>query len=375
MDSAAIPPSPTAGRTTFAAARPMRKSLSRLKLYLCWGAVLGSVFLAGGCVEKEGVRSYTVQNLAGAREVEPTAARGAAWFFKMQGPPDAVLAHGETFGHVVASVHFGPDGTPSWTTPSGWTSTPETGLRFATLKLEGSDPPLELAVSTLPAPDPGSDLYLKANIDRWRGQVGLQPYPETNWKQAAVEAGELRETESDGRPAYLVQLSGQDQAGEPSAILGAIIPVPGNAAGTAQPTESTTAPAAGASPGLPTYTLPAEWTEATPGQFQLALWTVGDGEEQVDISVSSAGGSVDANLARWAGQVGLPPTAVAGASESITIDGRSAVRVELVGGEKTIIGAIVPDGDRNWFFKLIGPNAPAAGERERFQQFIESVKF
>jgi hypothetical protein len=102
---------------------------------------------------------------------------------------------------------------------------------------------------------------------------------------------------------------------------------------------------------------------------------VTDGDDKVDISLSSVGGSVDANLARWAGQVGLPPTALAEASESIMVGGRTAVRVELVGSEKTILGVVVPDGAANWFFKLIGPNALAANERERFDQFIGSVKF
>jgi hypothetical protein len=107
----------------------------------------------------------------------------------------------------------------------------------------------------------------------------------------------------------------------------------------------------------------------------LALWTVTNGDEQVDISLSSVGGAVDANLARWAGQVGLPPTAIAEASESITVGGRTAVRVELVGSEKTILGVVVPGESASWFFKLIGPNALAAGERERFDRFIESVQF
>jgi hypothetical protein len=51
------------------------------------------------------------------------------------------------------------------------------------------------------------------------------------------------------------------------------------------------------------------------------------------------------------------------------------VRVELIGSEKTILGVVVPDGSANWFFKLIGPNGLAASERERFDQFIGSVKF
>lgn len=46
------------------------------------------------------------------------------------------------------------------------------------------------------------------------------------------------------------------------------------------------------------------------------------------------------------------------------------------GGEPTLmLGAIIPHGERTWFFKAMGPPAELEGEGETFRQFIRSVHF
>jgi hypothetical protein len=40
-----------------------------------------------------------------------------------------------------------------------------------------------------------------------------------------------------------------------------------------------------------------------------------------------------------------------------------------------MLGAIIPRGERGWFFKLTGANAVVAEEADRFQAFIESIQF
>lgn len=331
-----------------------------------------------GCSERDGIRSYTVENLSSAPAaiaVDPVVP-GAAWFFKMQGPPESVLAHSDTFANLLTTVAFEADGSPTWTNPEGWTTGPADSFRYATLTLDGSDPPVEIAISTLTADDPGSDEYLKVNIDRWRGQIGLPPGDPANWKQAAADAGELQESESNGQRVVLVQITGQGPDGQPSAILAAILPRPGTSPlSPTRPATTTEQPPSEMRP--PTYSVPPEWAEQPAGQFQMALWTVRDGDQQADISLSLAGGSAEDNLARWAGQVGLTPDALQDAARPVQIDGRDAVQVELVGGEKTILGVIIPDerAQASWFVKLIGPNDLAARERDRFQQFTESIKF
>lgn len=61
-----------------------------------------------------------------------------------------------------------PDGVLEWTLPPGWTETAAGGMRFATLK-PGSESGVDVSVVVLPGPA-GGEL---ANVNRWRGQLGL----------------------------------------------------------------------------------------------------------------------------------------------------------------------------------------------------------
>jgi hypothetical protein len=49
--------------------------------------------------------------------------------------------------------------------------------------------------------------------------------------------------------------------------------------------------------------------------------------------------------------------------------------VELVGTEKTILGAIVARGEVSWIFKLTAPASVAAQNRDAFEQFVRSIRF
>jgi len=72
-----------------------------------------------------------------------------------------------------------PEHGLKWTLPKGWTQEPGSGMRFATLKapVEGK---LETSVVVLPG-EAGGEL---ANVNRWRGQIGLG-----NLDEAALAKG------------------------------------------------------------------------------------------------------------------------------------------------------------------------------------------
>lgn len=335
------------------------------------------VCFATGCADRAGVTTYTVQKVTPDRERSATtpavALPGQAWFFKLMGPQPAVLQEADAFARLMASVGFDDRGLPTWDVPAGWTERTEQGMRFATLIRDGSEPPLEIAISALPSEEPGSDAYLKSNIDRWRDQVGLAPYEGDDWKARAESAGEVHEAQGKTGRFVLVQLAGKNKAGEPTTMLAAIVPR-GGAAATAAPPP--TAAAAPVSSEAPKWTAPPEWTSEPPRPLQTALWTVSQADQKVEVSVSQSGGSLDANIARWRTQVGADPSDNdAPTQESITIGGAAATRVELKGAEESILGVIVPQGDRAWFFKMKGPGSLVDQERARFQAFVESVQF
>ena len=62
----------------------------------------------------------------------------------------------------------------SWTTPRGWVELPGDGMRAATLRPPAALGRAEATIVALPG-DVGGEL---ANVNRWRGQIGLPPIDE-----------------------------------------------------------------------------------------------------------------------------------------------------------------------------------------------------
>ena len=81
------------------------------------------------------------------------------------------------FNEFLKSVHFDEQGKPAWTLPSGWQQRDGSDIRYATLVLAGDSAagkPLEVSVTVLPKSGDDED-YALVNINRWRGQIGLEP--------------------------------------------------------------------------------------------------------------------------------------------------------------------------------------------------------
>lgn len=103
-------------------------------------------------------------------------------------------------------------GGVSYTVPEGWEEVPPSGIRKANFKVSDESGSAELTVLTFPG-DVGG---LLANINRWRGQIGLEG-------TTAEELKELTESYSiSNHNALYVQLEGSDQS-----ILGALLPFHG----------------------------------------------------------------------------------------------------------------------------------------------------
>ena len=82
------------------------------------------------------------------------------------------------------------EGVLHWTLPKGWTETDGGGMRFATLVAPAKGK-LDVSVVVLPGPA-GGEL---ANVNRWRGQIGLPPMDEAAMaaarKAVKTKAGEV----------------------------------------------------------------------------------------------------------------------------------------------------------------------------------------
>jgi hypothetical protein len=341
-----------------------------------------------GCGAEATIARYSVPKedaapSPGTPDLSPgsTAPTGeSAWFFKLQGSPSDVAAIADDFQQTVQSVTF-RDGSPLWTLPAGWSQRPGSDMRFATI-VSDSDPPLEASVISLPVFGSDRMEYVRQNVDRWRGQLGLPAMSGPDWMAKATAASEFKSLDVAGTTTLLVDLAGQNESGAPLRMLGAILLPDAAAASAGTGTGASPAPRAGAAPtdatGPLDYTVPSGWSPGRQSAMRAAAFLVNRDGQQVEITAMTAGGDWLANVNRWREQVGLTPVTAEELSASerkLPVDGADGLYVELVGSAQSILGVMVPRGGTNWFFKLIGDRELAGAEQSRFEEFVRSVTF
>lgn len=146
-----------------------------------------------------------------------------------------------------------------------------------------------------------------------------------------------------------------------------------------------------------TWSVPAGWIATEPtssmrkAQYQIP-GDAGDAELVVFYFGPGQGGDVDSNIQRWVNEFTQPdgrPSNEVARIESPQVAGVQVKTVEVtgtysgggttMGGGKPLPGymllaAVVQGPDANWFFKLAGPEATVAPQRESFQAMIASLK-
>lgn len=306
-----------------------------------------------------------------------------------------------------------------WDQPSTWSEKPGSEMRLGSYAFTNPDG-AEADISVTSFPDAAGGLV--ANINRWRGQVGLPPVAEGDLDSAAERI------EVAGLPAWLIDAEGTSN-GAPARLIGAIVPVSGTSwffkmigpdevvasqretfrswlGSVRAVTPMASAPVATAAlPNAPAmtdavpappkteafgYEVPAGWQEQAGNAFRAASFLIpGPGVPAADVSVSAFPGSVGGDLAnvnRWRAQINLAAIDAATMSaESTTItNGPLSFRVfdllsagpELEGGHRArILAAILKHGDKTWFFKITGEADHVASQKEKFTAFLRSFHF
>ena len=157
--------------------------------------------------------------------------------------------------------------------------------------------------------------------------------------------------------------------------------------------EAPTVPDAPTTPGMETaegrieWTKPDAWTELAPTAFRKGNYIVEDAEGgKAEITVSSFPGNVGgvlANVNRWRGQAGLSPidsNQLEQSLSNLTVDGHRGSLVDILpetedASATRILAAIFLHGGESWFFKMSGPQSIVAGERERFVEMVNGLRF
>jgi hypothetical protein len=304
-----------------------------------------------------------------------------------------------------------------WTLPSGWTEVAPGAMSIATFKVSGQNG-AEAEVSVVPLPgSAGGDM---ANVNRWRGQVGLPA-------ATADDLQKMGETVQIGdQPATLYDIVGSDNA---KRILGVMqdrsgttwfFKMTGEAGLVEQEkpqfiaflkslTFSPATPPEGLPPGHPSlgggnqtapmmsaestgagkpaWTVPDGWKEVPAAQFLLAEYSItGANGAKAEVNVaqlSGSGGGVLPNVNRWRGQIGLDPvdeSGLATVTTTMAVAGGQATFVDMSGKDMSgeairLVAAIVPVGDQTWFYKLMGDEKVVAGQKDAFTKFIQTAKY
>jgi hypothetical protein len=151
---------------------------------------------------------------------------------------------------------------------------------------------------------------------------------------------------------------------------------------------------AAAQPGAPKFEAPPAWQAAPGSEFSRAAFNIADGSRTARVTISefaaTAGPMITdpvANVNRWRGEIGLAPIdkdSLAKVTEPIEVDGQAATymaaipdaaKAEESQAREATLAAMVPEGNRIWFFKLKGDRDLVAAEQEHFKDFLKSIRF
>jgi hypothetical protein len=316
-----------------------------------------------------------------------------------------------------------------YTLPAGWQETPPGQMRVASFRVNGKDGK-QADVGVVPLPGlMGRDLE---NVNRWRSSVGLpgvreeelsklaQPVevagqPGQLYEQAGENPGSGERTRilaavsrqnnvawffkmagddelvSQQKPAFVAFLKsvGFDSGGTQAALPASHPPIGSDAAVPPLMSASAdSAAAAGSSEGKPDWQVPVGWQETAAGGFLVAKFMVsGSDNAQAAVNVSMSqgdGGGLPSNINRWRGQLGLGPLAGGELTQAIseidTAGGKASVvdfsgKDARTGQSARLVGAVVSQGNRTWFYKLMGNEHVVESQKSAFTKFIQTAKY
>jgi len=372
------------------------------------------VILGASCKQDREIKVYRVARETPAPAVDPHAGIPGGL---MPGSADGTDPHAGLSAEqlAVAGTAMAPAHEFTDSPPAHWKKLTPSAMLLAKYQIEGADGAMvDVTFSTLRSAPGG----LLANINRWRGQLGREPFDDAALKQntSVVSSG--------FGDAVFVEIEGLPAGADPKKdgrLLGAIaekganawfFKLRGNAAlaaaekdnfinwiasvkpagpskvpmhGTA-PGEGITPPketaAAPAGDGSVTWDLPAGWApvRGSSARYATIAVTGADGSKG-ELAVTHFPGDVGGDLAnvnRWRGQIGLPSIddkALASVVSEITAGLKTIKLMDATGPQNRCAAAWTAHGGETWFFKFTGPDALVGAEKAKFTVFLESIRF
>ena len=177
----------------------------------------------------EGKR-YDIGGLSARTIVVSLPRNGSTWFFKLRGDPDVVQESKLAFAQFLQSVHFTPGhdaapvkvlatqpnpGEPAWNIPSNWLEAQPGPMVLKSFTVTGTEGQRAVvAISTFPGNVGGAF----ANVNRWRGQLGLAPVAENDLSSVTSSVP------VEGGQGVVVDFSGKNpRTAQPARLVAVIV--------------------------------------------------------------------------------------------------------------------------------------------------------
>jgi hypothetical protein len=160
-----------------------------------------------------------------------------SWFFKITGEDSFVVSQKDVFLQFLKSVSFNEiapsplaaapapaagqndNASSIWTIPPGWQAMPPSQFLLAQYLVQDGDARAEVNVSELAGEGGG----LLANLNRWRGQLGLPPIAQEDDFSKMVDSVVV-----PGGQGELVDMTGtSSKTGQPARLIGVVLPQAG----------------------------------------------------------------------------------------------------------------------------------------------------
>lgn len=291
----------------------------------------------------------------------------AMWFFKLNGTI-AEMENVETpLIQFFENVQF-VDGNPKWELPENWSEGSARPMRFATLMVGGGPKSLELAISSLPAPQ---DLLL--NVNRWLDQMSL----------SKIDSGDLgrftKPLNSSIEGALVFDVSGRFGGGMMASSRGLA-----SVDSSAERPRSSTISNSSSSRTIPRAQKPTGWGDGPTNAMVPIRYQKEENDRKIQISIiplPAAANEWEPNVNRWAGEVELSelsPEEFEKRTSAIEVDGIEGKMIRLIPHEDSnsrgTIAAMIKQADVAWFIKLSGDKQLVLDNESAFQDFLGTVK-
>ncbi len=171
-------------------------------------ALLSLGLLAAGC-QKEEVTAYRIP-----KETPPPHAQGHSHAAGEGGanPVAAAPAAGGQADMASTPVATATGANLQWTAPAHWAAKTGSSMRKGSYAIKGEGGEADMAITAFPG-DVGGDL---ANLNRWRGQIGLPPVGQAEFESST------QHLDRNGLHMTVVDIAGAGANAQ--RILGAMVP-------------------------------------------------------------------------------------------------------------------------------------------------------